>query len=147
MIVRGEVPDWMRVEHNDAVWIRGEHTVLSQYGDRHGGFRNRPRFERGEKEVSMAEGHLSAVEVFRGMMGRPPKAEKGPKVRWFRLHDIMRQWYAGYSTPSAHNPRHVSVIALDIDARDTPRAMDAIQHAWDDDRRRPLSELAFGEGI
>lgn len=87
---------------------RGE---LSQYG-KDGKFREVPRWNRPETELSMCQGNLEPEKIY-FLISRTTKdaAPEGSQVRIFEASDLRDAGYDVLKTPSANIPIHVSVLA------------------------------------
>lgn len=156
MVNVGKVYAWME---RSSEWIREDAcdgVVLSQYGDGRG-FPDKPRFQGQvrtdrngvkrqlppERDLSMIEGRLSAVEVFRAVRSRRPRGSEKAEAR-VRHVEVKRLWpveLGTFRSPSRNNPSHCSVVPdprLGIDHQDL-----AAQEAfWDDRGSQKLNSVA-----
>lgn len=113
--------------------------MLSQYGDARG-FRDRARLDAlpgdaFEKTVSMTLGVRTAEEVYRAMMGRPPKPGRSPAVRHFRAGTLNEAEYETRLQATPTNADHVAVGPL-------LASQDDVRLWWADNRRATLTALA-----
>ncbi|MFE5309754.1 hypothetical protein [Isoptericola sp. NPDC056605] len=118
---------------------------VTQYGDDRG-FRDSPRFEGApgpvvELDISMLRGRRSVEEAARAVLRRPPKPTSC--VRYFRVVRLLSTGYLAFSSPSASNPDHVSIVIGGTEIRDSPE----YRSKWSAADRVPLSDVCDqGEG-
>lgn len=82
--------------------------TLVQFASSAKPFRDTPRWDGRELDVSMALGDLTIQDVWRMMSGHPC-LPPGARLRRFTSDSLLRAGYGLHATPTRHFPAHVSV--------------------------------------
>ncbi len=99
-------PKWWRENVTVASDV-GPGQFVTQYGTTW--FRDAPRFDEGESDISMCLGRRTADEAARMVTRRP--AGPDARARVFRVSDLRAAGYVVRLTPTPLNPGHVSILA------------------------------------
>jgi hypothetical protein len=105
---------------------------LTQYGTDY--FREVPRFEKPEVDVSVFLGKLSLRETVYAMLGRPPAEHH--RHRQFQVTKLVTATYRCLDTASPASPKHASILgSCDGD-------LDVHKEWWSNPGRKTLESIA-----